>query len=178
MALRGILAVVFGIIALRSPNIAAAAFVILFAVWAFADGILDLGMAARFGRAGLSWGWYALMGIVSIGLGVLALAYPGITMLALILLVAIRAIVVGVFELVSAFSWEVESRWLLGLTGVLSIVFGILIFGSPGIGGLALVWTIGVYAIIIGVGLFVQGVKAIRLEQHETRFPGHAAPAA
>jgi uncharacterized membrane protein HdeD (DUF308 family) len=177
MALRGVLAVVFGIIALRSPGIAAAAFVIVFAVWAFADGVLDLAMAARFGRAGLSWGWYALMGIVSIGLGVLALAYPRITLLALVLLVAIRAIVVGIFELVAAFSWEVESRWLLGLTGLLSIVFGVLIFGSPAIGTLALIWTIGVYAIIIGVGLFVQGVKAIRFEHRETRFPGQAAPA-
>jgi uncharacterized membrane protein HdeD (DUF308 family) len=122
------------------------------------------------------------MGIVSIGLGVLALAYPHITLLALILLVALRAIAVGIFELVAAFSsWDVsESRWLLGLTGVLSVVFGVLILGSPAVGGLALIWTIGVYAIIIGVGLFVQGVKAVRLEHRdrgETRFPGPAVPA-
>ena len=181
MTIRGICAVVFGIIALRNPGVAASAFVIVFAVYAFADGVLDFILAARFGSAGLRWGWYALGGVASIALGVIALAYPHLTILALILLVAIRAIVLGVLELVAAFSWEgVDSRWLLGLTGVLSIILGVLIFGSPGIGGLALIWTIGVYAVVFGIGLFVHGVRALSLtHHHDDRYlhRGAATPA-
>jgi uncharacterized membrane protein HdeD (DUF308 family) len=165
MILRGIIAVIFGLIALRSPGAAAAAFVIVFAVYAFADGALEVVLAARFGQAGLRWGWYAFAGIASIALGVVALAYPHVTLLALILLVAIRAIVMGITEVVAAFSWEgVDSRWLLGVTGVLSIILGILILGSPAVGGLALIWTIGVYAIVLGIILFAHGVRTVSAE--------------
>jgi uncharacterized membrane protein HdeD (DUF308 family) len=171
MALRGVLAVIFGIIALRNPNAAAAAFVIVFAIYAFADGLLNFVLAGRLGRAGQRWGWYLFEGIASIALGVVALAYPKATLLALVLLVGIRAIVMGIFELGAAFSWQgVESRWLLGLTGVLSIILGILLFASPGAGGLALIWTIGVYAIIFGVMLFALGIRFVRAEHEGESF--------
>jgi uncharacterized membrane protein HdeD (DUF308 family) len=179
MALRGILAIAFGIIALRSPGMAAAAFVVVFAIYAFADGALEFWLAARFGRAGMRWGWYAFAGVASIALGVIALVYPQVTLLALVLLVAIRAVVLGIVELIAAFSWEgLDSRWLLGVTGVLSIILGILILGSPAVGGLALIWTIGVYAIVLGIGLLAHGARAIRLEHHHIEPPTMQRPAA
>ncbi|HEX7837748.1 MAG TPA: HdeD family acid-resistance protein [Kofleriaceae bacterium] len=167
MALRGVVAMIFGIVALRNPSAAAGVFVVAFAIFAFADGILDFVLASGYGRAGQSWGWYAFGGIVSILAGVVALAYPSVTLFVLVLLVAIRAIVMGIVELGAAFSWrEFDSRWLLGLTGVLSIVLGILLFASPSAGGLALLWTIGVYAIVFGAMVFGLGVRVASSERH------------
>ncbi len=167
VALRGVLAVIFGIIALRSPNIVAGSFVIVFAIYAFADGILDFAFAGQLGRAGQPWGWHVFEGLVSVALGVIALASPGLTLLALVLLIGIRAIVMGIVELVAAFSWEAsEHRWLLGITGVLSIMLGILLLGSPAAGGLALLWMIGVYAIVFGIMLFALGLRMLSTERH------------
>jgi uncharacterized membrane protein HdeD (DUF308 family) len=168
IALRGLLAIVFGIIALRNPNAAAGVFVIVFAIYAFADGLLDFWLAGTLGRAGQRWGWYVFEAIATIALGVVALVYPGVTLLALVFIVALRAIAMGVLELAAAFSLDwFDSRWLLGLTGVLSIILGILLFASPGAGGLALLWTIAVYAIIIGVALIAQGMRLVRAEGRE-----------
>jgi uncharacterized membrane protein HdeD (DUF308 family) len=178
MALRGIIAVVFGVIAIRNPSVAAGAFVIVFAIYALADGLFDLFVAAQLGRAGQRWGWQLFEGIATIALGVIALAYPGITLLALVLLVAIRAITLGIFELVGAFSWEgLDSRWLLGMTGVLSIVLGVLLLASPAAGGLALLWTIGVYAIIYGVMFFALSIRILSTERHEAHLRRPAATA-
>jgi uncharacterized membrane protein HdeD (DUF308 family) len=166
VALRGVLAVIFGVIALRSPATAAGAFVIFFAIYAFADGILDFVLAGQLGRAGQRWGWYLFEGIATIAVGVITLAYPAVTLLALVLLIGIRAIAVGVFELVGAFSWEgLESRWLVGITAVLSVLFGILLLGSPAAGGLALLWMIGVYAIVFGTMLFALGLRLLSSER-------------
>ena len=115
-------------------------------------------------------------GIAAVALGVIALAYPGVTLLALVLLIGIYAIAQGVLELVAAFSWEeLDSRWLLGLTGVLAVIMGILLLSSPGAGGLALLWTIGVFAIVYGVALFALGVRILSAERHEARLQRHAA---
>ena len=170
VTLRGILAVFFGIIALRSPNLVAGAFVVIFAIYAFADGILDFVVAGQRGRAGERWGWFVFEGLVSIALGVIALAYPHITLLVVVLLIGIRAIVSGIFEVVAAFSWEGgESRWLMGITGVLSIMLGILLLGSPAVGGIAILWTIGIYAIVFGVMLFALGLRMLSTEHHVER---------
>jgi uncharacterized membrane protein HdeD (DUF308 family) len=178
VALRGILAVIFGVIAIRSPDIAASAFVIVFAIYAFADGVFDFFLAAQLGRAGQRWGWYLVEGIASIAVGVIALAYPAVTLLAAVLLIGIRAIAVGVFELVGAFSWEgLESRWLLGITGVVSILFGVLLLASPATGGLALLWTIGVYAIVFGTMLFALGLRMLSAERSEEHLHRPAATA-
>lgn len=178
IALRGILAVIFGIIALRSPHVVAKAFVIVFAIWAFADAILDFVLAGQRGRAGERWGWYVFEGLVSVALGVIALAFPAITFLTLVLLIGIRAIVMGILEVVAAFSWEgAESRWLLGITGVLSIMLGILLLGSPAVGGVALLWTIGIYAIVFGVMLFALGLRMLSTERHVEQMHRPAATA-
>ena len=169
MALRGVVAVIFGIVALRNPNAAAGVFVVAFAVFAFADGILDFVVAAELGRAGQRWGWYVFGGIVSIAAGIVALAYPGATLLALVLVVGARAVVMGILELGAAFSWpELDSRWLFGLTGVLSIVLGVLLFASPAVGGLVLLWTVGVYAIVFGAMVFGLGLRIAETGRHGT----------
>jgi uncharacterized membrane protein HdeD (DUF308 family) len=178
MTLRGILAVAFGIIAIRSPGVAAATFVIVFAAYAFADGILDFVFAAQLGRAGQRWGWYVFEGLASIAVGVIALAYSHLTLLALVVLVGLRAIAMGLFELIAALSGKgIDSRWLLGITGVLSILLGILLLASPVAGGMALLWTIGVYAIVFGVMLFAHGLHTLNAERREEHLHGPAATA-
>jgi uncharacterized membrane protein HdeD (DUF308 family) len=176
MVLRGVVAVIFGIIAVSDPRIAAGAFVIVFAVFAFADAILELFAASAFGRMGLRWGWYAVAALVSIAAGIVALAYPRETFVVLVLLVAIRAIINGGLELGAAIAWrDLESRGWLGLAGVLSIVLGILLFVSPSVGGLALVWTVGIYAIVFGVMMFITGARMAA--SHGAPTTGHAAAA-
>jgi uncharacterized membrane protein HdeD (DUF308 family) len=105
-----------------------------------------------------------------VALGVIALAFPAITLLTIVLLIGIRAIVLGILDVVAAFSWEgAESRWLLGITGVLSILLGILLLGSPAAGGVVLVWTIGIYAVVFGVMLFAVGLRMLSTERHAER---------
>jgi uncharacterized membrane protein HdeD (DUF308 family) len=175
LILRGIVAVIFGLIAVTDPRIAAGAFVIVFAVFAFADALLELFAASAFRRMGLRWGWYMVAALVSIAAGIVALAYPRETFVVLVLLVAIRAILAGGLELGAAIAWrELDSRGMLGLAGVLSIVLGLLLFASPSIGGLALIWTIGIYAIVFGVMMFITGARMVA--GHGTR-TGHAAAA-
>lgn len=172
MVLRGIVAVIFGLIALREPEAAVRAFVIAFAIFAFVDAALDFGVARSFGRMGMRWGWYAFAALASLAAGVAALVYPQWTLLALVLLIGARAMVMGILELGAAVSWrELDSRWLLGLTGVLSIVFALLLFASPGIGGLALLWTIGVYAIAFGVMQIGLGLYLTFTNHKHTRHP-------
>jgi len=114
------------------------------------------------GRMGLRWGWYAFAGIATIAASAVALIYPGVTLLALVILVGIRAVMLGGAEIASALSWrQLESRWLLGVAGLVSVVFGVVLFASPIAGGLALLWTIGIYAIIVGVMMFVFGVRVV-----------------
>lgn len=172
-ALRGVLAVVLGIIAIHRPDVAATAFVVVFAVYAFADGLLDFVLAGQLGRAGLNWGWYLFEGLASLALGVIALVYPGLTLVALVLLVGLRALTLGIFEMVAAFSWrELASRWLLGLTGALSIVLGVMLLASPVAGGAALIWTIGVYGIVFGVALFALGLHMLSAVKREAELHG------
>jgi uncharacterized membrane protein HdeD (DUF308 family) len=172
VALRGIVAVIFGLIALSNPGAAAGLLVMVFAIFAFADALLDFVIASDKRRIGSSWGWYAVEGIVSVAAGAIALAYPQATMLALVMLVGLRAVILGCLELAAAFSWKMlESRWLLGITGAMSVIFGLLLFASPRAAGVALLWTIGIYAMVLGLMLLVLGVRIGR----EKGFSGAAA---
>ena len=173
MAARGVLAVIFGLIALRSPDAAATAFVIMFAIYAFADGLLSLVLAAGLARARERWGWYVVEGIASIALGVVAVAYPSVTLLAVVVLVGLRAIVLGISELGAAIAWEeLDSRWLLGVTGAVSVILGVLLFASPGEGALVLIWSVGVYAIVFGVMLVALGLRVARIGGRTARLRG------
>jgi len=175
IALRGLAAVIFGIVALGYPAAAAGAFIVVFAVFAFTDAVLEIVAATGFERRGMRWGWYAVAALANIAAGVIALLYPAMTFFVLVLLVAARAIVIGAMEIGVAISWrDLEPRWLLGLTGALSIVLGVLLFANPARGGLALLWTIGVYAIVFGVMLVVLGAR-ITIGERRALHGGHAA---
>jgi uncharacterized membrane protein HdeD (DUF308 family) len=179
-ALRGVLAVVFGLIALARPSATAAAIVLVFAVYAVTDGLAALVASFRRGRAGQRWSWFLLEGIASIAVGVVAFAHPAATFLGLLVLVAIRAIVVGVLDVAGAITGRwIEWRWLWALSGVLSIAFGVLLLARPCAGAVAVLWMIGAYAVIAGITAFTFGLHLRWIERREhdaeLHLGGHAA---
>jgi len=168
IVLRGILACVFGVLVLANPGIGIAVLILMFAVYAAIDGVAALATAVDHGRSGLRWGWWLVEGLVSLAVAALALARPGITLLALVLLIAFRAILLGLIEVGGALGGKgLDHRWLLGITGVVSLVFGVLLIANPLAGSIALVWVIGVYALVFGVMLVVVGLRALGTTHHD-----------
>lgn len=170
LVVEGVVAIVFGLLALFMPRITLAALVLIFGVYALVDGIVSLVSAVR---AQEESPWFALVvrGIVGIGIGVVALVWPRITGLTLLFLIAAWAIITGVLEIVAAVRLRklVTGEWVMALAGLVSIAFGILVLVAPGTGALAVAWLIGVYAIVFGILLIALG---LRLRAH-----GAAAPA-
>jgi uncharacterized membrane protein HdeD (DUF308 family) len=149
---RGIAAVLFGILTLVWPNLSLAVLVLLFGVFAVVGGITTVAAALR-NREEQGWGLLLFEGILGILAGVVALVWPGIAALAFLYLLAAWAILTGILELVAPLSFPMRGgrAVLMVLAGLLSIVFGVLIAAQPASGLLAVVWLIGVYAIVFGV---------------------------
>lgn len=169
--LRGIAAIVFGVLALLWPGITLLALIILFGAYAIVDGVLAIFAAiAPRQRQDLPharpWWAYLLWGLLGIAAGIIAFLWPGITALALLYVIAFWAIMRGVMEIIAAIQLRrvITNEWLLILAGVLSIVIGIVLLGWPAAGALGLVWFIGFMSILLGamlIGLSVRlkGVK-------------------
>jgi len=179
LAARGIAAILFGILTFISPGLSLFALVILFGAWALADGVFNLVMAFRAGK-GERWGWLVLEGVASILVGILTFFWPGITALSLLFLIAAWSVVTGIAEVVAAIRLRkvIQGEWLLALTGVLSILFGLLLFAFPGAGALAVIFWIGAYSIVFG-GLLVALAFRLRAWARDTshHVPPDRAPA-
>jgi uncharacterized membrane protein HdeD (DUF308 family) len=149
---RGIAAVLFGIIALVWPKLTLSALVFVFGLFAVISGITAVVAALR-NTEFPGWGWLLGEGILGILAGAIALAWPGITALAFLYLIAFWAILTGILALVAPLAYPMcGGRGVLSvLSGLVSIVFGILIAAQPSSGLLAVVWLIGVYAIVVGI---------------------------
>ncbi len=160
LALRGILAIVFGIAALFWPGLTLVVLVTLFGLYAIVDGVAAIASVATHRERGRWWVVLA-EGILGIGAGVVALLVPGITAVALVLLIGAWAILTGVMEVAAAFRLrlEMEDEWLLGLAGILSVVFGAGLVIFPGAGALALVVVIGAYSILFGIAMLLLGLR-------------------
>ena len=154
VALRGVFAVLFGVVALARPGVTLGAFVFIFGVYAIADGIFALA-AAFSGGSGRPWWVLVLKAIVSFAAAAVTFLLPGITALALLWVIAFWAIVIGTMEIMVAIQLrkEIKGEMFLALSGALSVLFGILLIARPGAGALALTWMIGGYA--IGFGLLL-----------------------
>jgi len=176
---RGAAAVLFGILALVAPSMGLLALVISWGAYAIIDGVFNLFLAARGGRTGGRWGWFLFEGIISIGAGVLTFVYPGMTALVLLTVIAAWAVLTGIVEIAAAIELRrvMTGEWVLALSGVLSIAFGVLLFANPRSGALVVVWFIGAYAIVFGVLLISLGVKLRRWHRGGARpFPTGGAP--
>jgi uncharacterized membrane protein HdeD (DUF308 family) len=157
---RGIAAVLFGIIALVWPKMTLSVLVFVFGLFAVISGITAVVAALR-NTEFPGWGWLLGEGILGILAGAIALAWPGITALAFLYLIAFWAILTGILALVAPLAYPISGgRGVLSvLSGLVSIVFGILIAAQPSSGLLAVVWLIGVYAIVVGImyiGMYFQ----------------------
>jgi uncharacterized membrane protein HdeD (DUF308 family) len=158
---KGALAVLFGLVAFARPGAMAFSMVLVFGCFAFAAGIATVIAAARSGRAGDSWGALLIEGLLGIAVGALAVLWPARMALAFVWLIGVWAILAGALEIASAIRLRkfIQREWALGLAGVLSIVFGLLMFYRPLAGGVAVVWYLGAYALIFGVLMIVVGFR-------------------
>ena len=155
LALRGLAAILFGVLAWVWPGPTVLVLVILFGAYALVDGVFATYAAIQAARADRSWWPFVFEGVVGIAAGVIALVWPDISALALLYVIAAWAVVTGVVEIAAAIRLrrEIEGEWWLALGGVASIAFGLLAFAFPGSGVLAVVWLIGTYAIVFGIAL-------------------------
>jgi uncharacterized membrane protein HdeD (DUF308 family) len=170
-AVRGIVAIALGVLAFVMPGPTLVALIAVFAVYALFDGVLAI--VSGVGAPGGPRWWIVLGGVAGIAVGLFTIASPGTTTLALVLLIGIWAIVTGVAEVISAYTLRsvIDREWLLALSGVISVAFGVLLVVSPGDGIFAVLWLIGYYAIFAGVMYLAM---AFRLRGLAT---GGAAPA-
>jgi uncharacterized membrane protein HdeD (DUF308 family) len=163
--LRGIFAIIFGVLTFLWPGMALLTLVLLFSAYSIADGVFNIVASFRATGAGQQRWWVLLLeGIVSIIAGLVAFFMPGLTALALLYLIAAWAVVTGALEIAAAIRLrrQIRGEWLLALAGILSIVFGVLLFLFPGPSALAVVLWIGAYAIAFGVLLIVLGLRLRR----------------
>jgi uncharacterized membrane protein HdeD (DUF308 family) len=159
VALRGALAIVFGVVALAWPGAALGALALLFGVYALADGIMAGVTVFRTGRPHGRWWPMALEALAGIAIGVIAIIWPAMAALTLVAFIGAWALITGVLEIAAAVRLrrEIDNEWLLGLAGVLSVLFGLFAILAPATAALALVWVVGAYAIMFGAALVALG---------------------
>jgi len=170
---RGVAAVLFGILVLAVPKTGLLALIILWGTYAILGGVVSLVLAFRASQAGYHWGWLVLEGIVGIGAGVVAFLWPGITALVLLALIALWAIVTGIAEIVVALRVrkEIRGEWLLAIAGLLSVAFGVMVLVFPKPGLLAITMLAGAYAIVFGATLIGLGFELKSWRRSSTRIP-------
>lgn len=153
---RGVLAILIGIVALAWPGITIGAFVLVFAVYAFLAGGMELVLMAMSRTAGPVVA-HLLFALINIAAGVVAVVWPGPTALVLVLLVAFWAVAIGVAEVVMAFrrGETAGQRAMLALTGLVSIAFGVVVVIRPSAGAVAIAQVFGLFSIVLGISALV-----------------------
>jgi uncharacterized membrane protein HdeD (DUF308 family) len=167
LVLRGIAAIVFGLLAWFKPGITLAVLVLFFGVYVLIDGAIAL-FAAFSKRVPEDSRWLVgLLGALGVLIGVLTLWRPAAAAVALLLYIAAWSLVMGVLQIVAAIRLrkEIEGEFWLGLAGALSIALAVLILVSPGAGALSLIWIIAGFAVLYGITLLMLGIKVKKLHQ-------------
>ncbi len=154
---RGILAILFGLVALFWTGITIEVLVILFALYALIGGVVSIIGSFMAMKDHSNWWMYLLQGIAGVVIGIMVFTWPAITVLILLYFVAIWAIISGIIEIIVSFSEkeEVIGKWVLGTTGIISLIIGFTLFFFPVVSIELLIWIIGVYALIFGVSLSI-----------------------
>jgi uncharacterized membrane protein HdeD (DUF308 family) len=180
VALRGLVAVLFGIAAFMWPGITLWILVALFGAYALVDGIFAVIEAFRRDVVGERWWALLFEGFAGIAIGILTFSWPRLTAMGLLYLIAFWAIVTGVFEVITAIRMrhEIRGEWMMALIGILSVAFGFLLVAFPLTGALSVVLIIGAYAFATGVLMIAFGFKLRSLRHPGGEMPhvGHAAP--
>lgn len=159
--LRGILAILFGLFALFAPGIALLTLVFVFGAYAILDGVTALVVGIRHRGEDRHWVWHVVQGVVSVLAGIIAFVWPGVTVLAILFVIAFWSIVAGIAEIVESFTMRKRGEswgWVLA-AGIVSVLFGIMLLVWPGAALITLLWLAGIWGIVFGVIIVVWAVK-------------------
>lgn len=157
LAVRGVVAILFGVLLLAWPGVSLLVLVTIFGAFALVDGVFSIVAAVRAARGHGSWGTLLLVGITGVLAALVAWSWPGITAVAIAFVIGAWAIVTGVLAIVAAVELRrvLRGEFWLGLSGLLAILFGLLVFANPIAGAVTLAWFLGVFAILFGATLLV-----------------------
>lgn len=172
LLLRGIASIVFGVLAFAWPGLTLVTLVLFYGAFALVDGVIALVAAFSGGAKPAPTWWLVVVGLLGIAAGIATFLMPGITALLLIIFMGAWALVHGIFEIVGAIQLrkEIDNEWMLILSGIVSVLFGLIVLIAPGAGALGLIWAIAAYSIVFGITFIA---LALRLKKHK-----HTAPAA
>lgn len=165
--LRGIIAIIFGVVAVAFPPVIFMSLVLVFGAFAFVDGVFAIVSTITEETRRENWVWLLLEGVFGILIGVLTVLQPAAMSEAWLIVIAAWAIVTGVFEIITAIRIrkQIEGELWMMLSGVASVVFGVLVLVYPASGAVAIGFIVGVYALIFGA-MFI--ALALRLRKHRT----------
>lgn len=152
-AVRGVVAIIFGVVAFTRPEQALQALVLVFGAYALVDGIFAMFAGIASYRYFERWWAVLLEGVTGVVIGLLTFFWPNITALVLLYFIAAWALITGIFEIVAAIQLRraITGEWMLILGGLISILFGVLLFVSPVAGAVSVIWMIGIYAVVFGI---------------------------
>ena len=166
IALRGLIAILFGVIAIVWPGPTVAVLVILLGAFALVEGVTNIVAGVR-----VREGWATAEGIISVIVGIVIVVWPAITALALLYVIAAWAIITGIVRIVAAIQLRrvIRNEWLLAGSGLASVIFGVIAAIFPGAGILALIWLLGAWLIVLGVILIAFALSLRQLAHNLTR---------
>jgi uncharacterized membrane protein HdeD (DUF308 family) len=160
LALRGVIAILFGLLALLAPGAVLLSLALLFGVYVAVDGVLAIIASVRAARRHERWGLLLLEGLLNLAMGAVALLVPITAVLAFVLITAAWSLVTGGLMLAASFRLtRDQGRWWMALSGVVSLLFGAALVAAPLLGAVVLTWWFAGYAIAFGVFLLVLAFK-------------------
>ncbi|WP_446009850.1 HdeD family acid-resistance protein [Candidatus Electrothrix sp.] len=165
LLLRGIIALVFGVLAWVYPGITLTLLILFFGVYILTDGILHVGASIAGRRQNRYWWTGLLGGLIGIIIGLVTFLAPGVTAFALLIAIAVWALLTGILDIVTAIQLrkEIQGEWLLIFSGVASFLLGILLLIMPSAGILTLLWLLATYAVLFGLLLVLLAFKVRKL---------------
>ena len=175
LALRGLAAVLFGLVCFAWPSLALEVLVLCYGAYALVDGGFATVAALQGQEHGASRWALVLQGFLGLAVGSITFLWPGITELSLLYLIAFWALGTGILELIAAIRLraDIQGEWMLALSGILSVLFGLVLVIWPGATALTAIWVIGVYSIIFGVLLAALAFRLRRWCQHARAVKGY-----
>lgn len=161
LMLRGLVAIVFGVLTWLQPAASATALILVFGAYVFVDGLLGVYAAIKSRHQSRHWWVILLWGLTGVVVGVLTAVNPAVTALVLTLYIGVWALVTGVMEIIAAIRLrqEMEGEWVLVLGGVISVLFGAFVLAQPGAGMMAMLWVLAAYAVVFGVLMVILAFK-------------------
>ena len=168
LLIRGIAAIVFGVLAFVWPGLTLVTLVLFYGAFALVDGVIALIAAFTGSAKPMPTWWLVVVGILGIGAGIATFVMPGLTAVLLILFIGAWALVHGIFEIIGAIQLrkEIDNEWMLILSGVISVLFGLIVLIAPGAGALGLIWAIAAYSIVFGISFIALSLR-LRNHRHE-----------